>query len=421
MTIDLLGVTSDELAALARARLPSGQGVAMQLYRAAFADGRLATADFPLSAASAAAWNEHFRVGLLEVVRVVEEPGEVAATSKAILRTRDGYEIECVRIPMRIRSGRHGGSGGSGGSSDSIGSGGRDEVHYTLCLSSQVGCKMGCTFCETGRMGLARNLSAAEIVSEVVTVGALLGWRARNLVFMGMGEALDNAEQLIQALRVLADQRGLHFSQERITVCTAGHREGLLRLAALGWKRLNLSLSLNAADDAVRDRIMPVNRRTPLAELQTVLAAYPQRRNFTLGVNYCLMPGINDGPSAAQAVARFCAPLGRVLINLIPYNPGSSPLTRAPSEEEVTAFIAALRDAGLAVRRRITKGRSIMAACGQLGNVAAARQRVRAPPALAQGAAARAPAGPPARPTSAPFTAPSSEQTTTPTPESTRP
>jgi 23S rRNA (adenine2503-C2)-methyltransferase len=274
------------------------------------------------------------------------------------------------------------------------------QLHYTLCLSSQVGCKMGCTFCETGRMGLLRNLSAAEIVSEVVTVGAVLGWRARNLVFMGMGEALDNAEQLIQALRVLADQRGLHFSQERITVCTAGHREGLLRLGALGWKRLNLSLSLNAADDAVRDRIMPVNRRTPLAELQRVLAAYPQRRNFTLGVNYCLMPGINDRPGDAQAVARFCASLGRVLINLIPYNPGSAPLTRAPSEEEVAAFIAALRAAGLAVRRRITKGRSIMAACGQLGNVAAARLRVRAP-------------APPANASPIPSTSP--------TPESTRP
>ncbi len=408
MTIDLLGVTSDELAAHARAQLPSGHGVAMRLYPAAFASGRLATGDFPLSAASAAAWHEHFSVGLLEVVRVVEERGEVATTSKAILRTRDGYEIECVRIPMRIRQERSG-EGGEGGE----GGGGGGEMHYTLCLSSQVGCKMGCTFCETGRMGLARNLSAAEIVAEVVTVAVTLGWRARNLVFMGMGEALDNAEQLIQALRVLADKRGLHYSQERITVCTAGHREGLLRLGALGWKRLNLSLSLNSADDAVRDRIMPVNRRTPLAELQRVLAAYPQRRNFILGVNYCLMPGINDAPADALAVARFCAPLGRVLINLIPYNPGSAPLTRAPSEDEVAAFIAALRAAGLAVRRRNTKGRSIMAACGQLGNVAAARHRAGAP-------AAGAP-GPAPAPAHLPSTQSSPPTSTIPTPESTRP
>ncbi len=375
MTIDLLGVTSDELGAHARFLLPSGQGVAMRLYTAAFARGRLATDQHPLSPASVAAWRDHFSVDLLEVVRVVEEEGEFAATSKAILRTRDGYEIECVRIPMRIRAERVSTQGISTERDSTKPSGGADQLHYTLCLSSQVGCKMGCTFCETGRMGLLRNLSAAEIVSQVVTVATALGWRARNLVFMGMGEALDNAEQLIQALRVLADKRGLHYSQERITVCTAGHREGLLRLAALGWKRLNLSLSLNAADDEVRARIMPINRRTPLAELQQLLAAYPQRRNFTLGINYCLMPGINDAPGAAALVARFCAPLGRVLINLIPYNPGSAPLTRAPREEEVVAFISALRAEGLAVRRRITKGRSIMAACGQLGDPAARRRQ----------------------------------------------
>ena len=178
---------------------------------------------------------------------------------------------------------------------------------------------------------------------------------------------------------VLCDRRGLHYSQERITVCTAGHREGLARLRALGWKRLNLSLSLNAASDAVRDRIMPINRRTPLAELQRLLIAYPQRRNFTLGVNYCLMPGINDAPADAVAVADFCRPLGRVLVNLIPYNPGHAPLTRAPHEEEVTAFIAALRAEGLAVRRRVTKGRSIMAACGQLGDAALRLRRSAAP------------------------------------------
>jgi 23S rRNA (adenine2503-C2)-methyltransferase len=195
---------------------------------------------------------------------------------------------------------------------------------------------------------------------------------------MGMGEALDNADNLIQALRVLSDRRGLHYSHERITVCTAGHADGLARLRELGWKRLNLALSLNAANDALRDRIMPINRRTPLAELQRALMSYPQRRNFTLAVNYCLMPGLNDTPTDAQDVAAFCRPLGRVLINLIPYNPGSAPLTRAPSEDEVEGFIEALRALGMAVRRRITKGRSIMAACGQLGN-AALRRRTAAP------------------------------------------
>jgi 23S rRNA (adenine2503-C2)-methyltransferase len=301
------------------------------------------------SAASRAAWQQHFQLDLLRVVRVVSEETELGTTAKAILATNDGFEIECVRIPM-----------------------GETE---TLCLSSQVGCRMGCNFCETGRMGLLRNLTAAEIVAEVLTVITQLGWKPRNLVFMGMGEALDNADQVIQALRVLTDRRGLHFSHERLTVCTSGHAEGIARFASLGWKRLNLAISLNAATDEQRSRIMPVNRRTPLAELQRILAAYPQRRNFTLCVNYCLMPGINDAREDARHIAEFCKPIGRVLVNLIPYNPGNAPLTRAPREDEVMSFIAWLREEDIPVRRRITKGRSIMAACGQLGNVALRRRR----------------------------------------------
>jgi 23S rRNA (adenine2503-C2)-methyltransferase len=364
--IDLLGLTSDEFAAAARSALPTGHGISSRLYARTMDSGRFAPEDFPIAPASLAAWRDGFHAGLLEVVRVVEEPGESGTTSKAILRTRDGYEIECVRIPMRSQ--RPGAVDAEPDSADRDGPADRG-IDYTLCLSSQVGCKMGCTFCETGRMGLIRHLTAAEIVAEVVTVRARLGWTVRNLVFMGMGEALDNADQVIQALKVLCDKRGLHYSQERITICTAGHADGLGKLAALGWKRLNLSISLNAANDEARSRVMPVNRKTPLADLQRILAAYPQRRNFTLGVNYCLMPGMNDARQDAADVAAFCRPLGRVLINLIPYNPGNAPLTRAPEEDEIVRFIGWLREDGLPVRRRMTKGRSIMAACGQLGNV----------------------------------------------------
>jgi adenine C2-methylase RlmN of 23S rRNA A2503 and tRNA A37 len=388
--VDILGHTSDAFLQAARFVLPKGHGIARMLYPQVMDSGRFAPEEFPIAAQSLAAWRQHFTVGLLEVVRVVEEPGEFGTTAKAILKTHDGYEVECVRIPMR-RSGspevRKSGSpaGSTCRDDDEIKDGstpirlpdfrtfglpdGDNDIDYTLCLSSQVGCKMGCTFCETGRMGLIRHLTAAEIVAEVVTVRAKLGWTVRNLVFMGMGEALDNADNVIQALKVLTDQRGLHFSQERLTICTAGHAEGLAKLTALGWKRLNLSISLNAANDEARSRVMPVNRKTPLAELQQILAAYPQRRNFTLGVNYCLMPGMNDARQDATDIAAFCQPLGRVLINLIPYNPGNAPLTRAPEEDEIIRFIGWLREENLPVRRRVTKGRSIMAACGQLGNV----------------------------------------------------
>ena len=353
--VDILGLTSDEVRAAAALLLPVGHGIADRLYPLAFREGRLAVDQFPVSAATAEVWNREFTVGLLEVVKMVEEDTASGITAKAVLRLHDGYEVECVRIPM------HRNEDGT--------------MEFTLCLSSQVGCKMGCTFCETGRMGLIRHLTAAEIISQVVTTRATFGWEPKNLVFMGMGEALDNADNVLQALKVLADKRGLHYSHERLTVCTSGHADGIARLAALGWKRLNLSISLNGADDTTRSAVMPVNRKTPLAELQKILAAYPQRRNFTLGVNWCLLPGINDRREDAAHVAAFCAPLGRVLVNVIPYNPGTLPLTRAPTEDEVVQFIGWLRDEGLPVRRRITKGRTIMAACGQLGNPEVRKRR----------------------------------------------
>ena len=394
---DILGLTSNAFLEAARFVLPKGHGIARLLYPQVMDSGRFAPEEFPIAAESLAAWRQHFTVGLLEVVRVVEEPGEFGTTAKAILKTHDGYEIECVRIPMRVAhratsdelratsspTDLQRSSPDSGLSDSQLAARSSklpDDTDYTLCLSSQVGCKMGCTFCETGRMGLIRHLTAAEIVAEVVTVRAKLGWSVRNLVFMGMGEALDNADHVIQALKVLTDQRGLHYSQERLTICTAGHAEGLAKLAALGWKRLNLSISLNAANDEARSRVMPVNRKTPLAELQRILAAYPQRRNFTLGVNYCLMPGMNDARQDATDIAAFCQPLGRVLINLIPYNPGNAPLTRAPEEDEIVRFIGWLREEDLPVRRRVTKGRSIMAACGQLGNVELRKRPKTIPP-----------------------------------------
>jgi len=271
-------------------------------------------------------------------------PGDPTTTAKAVLRLRDGLECECVLLPMG-----HGRS--------------------TLCVSSQVGCKMGCRFCETGKMGLLRNLHAHEIVGQLLVARHVLGWPVRNLVFMGMGEALDNFEAVCTALRVLTDPAGLSLSQERLTLCSVGHVEGIRRLAQQGWKRLNLSISLNAPEDALRADLMPIGRKTSLSELQAALIEYRPRRNFVLAVNYCLLPGMNDSREHARGVASFCAPLERVMVNVIPYNPGSEPLTSAPSEPEIERFIGWLRDEGLPVRRRVTKGRSVMAACGQLGNV----------------------------------------------------
>ncbi len=342
--IPVHSLTLAQLQERARALLSRGHGRARDLYRQVTEEGRFAPDEVGLSKEAVDAWRAHFSFQLPEVAQVVEEDGELGMTAKAVLRTHDGMEIECVRIPM-----------------------GHDR--YTLCVSSQVGCKMGCTFCETGRMGLIRHLGVDEIVGQILVARFVLGWPIRNIVFMGMGEALDNADSLVQAIRVLNDPCGLAFGQERMTVCTVGRVDGMERLKEEGFKRLNLSVSLNAANDAMRSRIMPVGRKTPLAKLQSALAAYRPRRNFTLGVNYCLMPGLNDTRQDATDVARFCEPIGRLLVNVIPYNPGNDPLTRAPTPEEVTQFIGWLRDEGLPVRMRVTKGRSVMAACGQLGNV----------------------------------------------------
>lgn len=279
---------------------------------------------------------------LPRVISTSSESGPAGTTTKYRLGLTDGLAVEAVAVPM------YGGS-------------------YTVCVSSQVGCARGCAFCETGTAGLSRNLTAAEIAGQVTSASEALGVRFRNVVFMGMGEPLDNPEGVFGALETLRDPRGLGYAQERITVCTAGQVDGIRRLRALGLKRLNLSVSLGSARDGLRDRLMPINRIWPLGELAEALAAYPMRRNFALGVNYCLLPGLNDAPEDLDAAAAFVGRLGRALVNVIPYNPGRHPICRSPSEPEIDAFLSGLAARGIPVRRRVEKGRSLQAACGQLG------------------------------------------------------
>jgi len=344
------GLTSTELAERARSRLPRGYGVARRIHRQAMCEGRFEPESLGLGSGTSRAWRSEFTFELPDLVSVQSDQDDWGATSKMVLRLQDGLEVESVCIPM-----------GRG--------------RYTLCVSSQVGCKMSCAFCETGRMGLLRQLTTDEIIAQLLVARHRLGWPIRNVVFMGMGEALDNFRHVVRALRILNDEAGLAMGQERLTICTVGHVEGIRLLAQQGLRRINLSISLNAANDSLRAELMPINRRTNLAELQAALIEYKPRRNFALGVNYCLLPGINDTMADARGVAEFCKPLGRALVNLIPYNPGSLPLTRAPEEAEIVRFVAWLRAEGLPVRQRITKGRSVMAACGQLGNPSARRER----------------------------------------------
>jgi len=303
--------------------------------------------------------------GMLVLPRV-SRAEEHEAVRKFCLAVPDGasartLETESVIIPMRNYQGVR---------------------WHTLCVSSQVGCRMGCTFCETARMGLIRNLTAAEIVAQFLVArdrmllerGAVAASQyryflsgIRNIVFMGMGEPLDNFDAVVQAIRVLTEPNGINFPHAQITVSTAGRIDGLRRLAQLNWPNLRLAISLNAPSDELRNRLMPVNKAMPLADLRRALLAYPLARKGRLMIEYVLIRGVHDSLADARAVAGWCRDLPCV-VNLIPYNPQRDPAYEAPEESAVVRFAAELRQHEVFVKRRLTHGRDLRGACGQLGN-----------------------------------------------------
>jgi 23S rRNA (adenine2503-C2)-methyltransferase len=290
----------------------------------------------------------------------------------------------------------------------------------TLCVSTQVGCAMGCVFCETGGMGLVANLRAEEITGQRLAARRLLGegggrraeevaWNERkdemplsppffhpppsaphpsfsalrpppsayfsdgirNIVFMGMGEALDNYDEVVRAIRVLNDPAGFDFPLSQMTLSTAGHVEGLRRLAKEGLKNLRLSISLNAATDSLRDALMPMNRIWPLAEIQRTLLEIPLPRKGRFLVGYVLLKDVNDSLADADAVAAWCRPFAAT-VNLIPYNSQRTARFTAPEMDRVLAFMRRLKEKGCFVKRRVSRGQSLMAACGQLGGASVA-------------------------------------------------
>jgi 23S rRNA (adenine2503-C2)-methyltransferase len=193
-----------------------------------------------------------------------------------------------------------------------------------------------------------------------------MGLDVRNVVFMGMGEPLDNFDQLIRAIRVLEDQRGLNIARRRMTVSTVGLTDGIEKLAALNWPQLRLAVSLNAPNDDLRSRLMPINDHFPLSQLKSVLRSYPLARGNALFIEYVLIRGQNDRPEHARQLADYLNGLP-VKLNLIPYNPGSHSPFEAPTPGEVERFREALVAEGIFVRLRSPRGADIRAACGQLG------------------------------------------------------
>jgi len=238
--------------------------------------------------------------------------------------------------------------------------------HYTLCVSSQVGCAQGCLFCLTAAGGFERNLTRGEIIAQVRDIKNELEdpRRLTNIVFMGMGEPLANYKNLVSAIGVITDtDAGLRLASRRVTVSTAGL---VSRLSDLGRDtRVNLAVSLNATDNDTRDRLMPLNRTYPLEKLLEACRQYPPAPGRRITFEYILIRGVNDSESDARRLAKLLQPI-RCKINLIPYNPHKGCDFDRPPEAVIQAFYNILFAKNYTVIVRRSKGQDISAACGQL-------------------------------------------------------
>lgn len=268
-------------------------------------------------------------------------------TTKLLFRTADGCLIEGVLMQYRDRA--------------------------TACISSQAGCGYGCTFCATGKMGLTRNLSAGEIVAQVVALARLSesqGHPLSNIVYMGMGEPLANYDQVMRSVAILNEPQCMKFGARRITVSTVGLAPRIRRLAEEPWQ-VNLAVSLHQTTDAARSALMPVNQHYPIAELMNAVRYYTAKTHRRVSFEYALMAGVNDTDTVADELATLLRGM-LCHVNLIPLNPvaeamgpDGTPLTR-PTQARAEAFAAMLVTRGVPASVRYSRGTDIAAGCGQL-------------------------------------------------------
>jgi 23S rRNA (adenine2503-C2)-methyltransferase len=266
-------------------------------------------------------------------------------TEKFLFELHDGEKIESVLIP--------------------------DPPRYTLCVSSQAGCALGCRFCYTGSLGLRRNLATGEIVDQVLRVHHEWSNADRhisNIVFMGMGEPLANYDPVLRSLRIMLDPAGLGFSNRRVTLSTVGLVPQLRQLG--GDSPVSLAVSLHAPRDDLRTELVPVNRKYPLDELMAACSEYPIPTRKRITFEYVLLDRVNDGLREARELVELLRGV-KAKVNLIPFNPHPGAPYRAPKRERVLGFQQVLLDAHLTAPIRESRGSDILAACGQL----AARHR----------------------------------------------
>ncbi|MBI5633189.1 MAG: 23S rRNA (adenine(2503)-C(2))-methyltransferase RlmN [Nitrospirae bacterium] len=258
-------------------------------------------------------------------------------TGKFLFALEDGQTIESVLIP--------------------------DDDRRTLCISSQVGCAMACSFCLTGETGLVRNLKAHEIVDQILFVNGLISpKRISNIVFMGMGEPLANFDEVVEALKKITETLGI--SKRRITLSTSGLVPKMLELPKKA-PDVNLAVSLNATTDEVRDRIMPINKKYPLKMLLDACRMYPLQPQRLITFEYVLLDGVNDTLEDAKRLTRILKNIP-CKVNLIPYNPHEGSRLKRPKQATVLAFQQVLKAAHMTALVRESKGQDILAACGQL-------------------------------------------------------
>lgn len=281
-----------------------------------------------------------------------EQVSRYDGTVKFLVRLHDGKEVESVLIPEKSR--------------------------LTLCVSSQVGCAQGCTFCYTGRMGLVRNLSGGEIVSQVVLVNSWIrehkDWLERlkyprqqqvtNIVFMGMGEPLDNVPAVTKAVSILTDPYGLAMGLQKIAVSTSGHLDGLDALL-LVYPKIPIAVSLHAVADRQRSQIMPINRRWNIEALINAIRRLNTEFKKPVLVQYTVIDGVNDSLEQAAALVNLMQGLD-VKINLIPFNEVAPSRFKSPRPERLESFKNYLHHQGIRVLVRYSKGQDISGACGQL-------------------------------------------------------
>jgi len=260
-------------------------------------------------------------------------------TVKFLFSTYDGENVESVLIP--------------------------DKDRLTLCISCQIGCKMGCLFCLTGQQGFRRNLTRAEILDQVLLVRkSLKDKKITNIVFMGMGEPLDNYEESLGAWEILTSDEGLGMSTRRVTISTVGLIPPLKRLLK-ERKEVSLAISLNATDEETRNWLMPVTKEHPLKEVMSLFKEYPLPPRRRLTLEYVVLKGINHSSEDVLRLKKLTKGL-KVKVNLIPFNPFPGAIFERPSDEEILEFQSKLRQMGISAFIRKTKGQEIFAACGLL-------------------------------------------------------